>query len=187
MFSKKWLTPLFFFALITTSLTATCQQNIIKNGLFKQGLFSWSPYAPQSTSAKIEYSNSYSEYDLSDSHIGTYFVELDRNSGLQQKITAQPGEMYDLSFAYALRKKVGPIQLIIKNDDIVLLNKVFEDTTEVRHFHYTHIQFKVKKKSSVLKFYIKPTDHPDKGLLISDIFCIKSGSVNLNDFKSIRY
>jgi hypothetical protein len=187
MVSKKWFTFVFIYALATSSSTAICQQNIIKNGLFEQGTLNWSVYAPQSNSAKIEYSDSYSEYDLSDSHIGMHFVELDGNSGLQQKITAQPEEIYDLSFAYALRKEVGSIQLIIKNDDTVLLNKTFKDNMKLRHFHYTHIQFKVKKTSSMLKFYIKTTSNSDKGLLLSDIFCVKSGSVNLDDFKSIRY
>ncbi|MCP4437342.1 MAG: hypothetical protein GY810_00045 [Aureispira sp.] len=186
---KQFLAITLFAFLFNSNIGA---QNLLINGKFATNTEGWSVLlADKENPIKaqiIERADSYKEYGLADNYIGTNFVEIDAQSGIQQTVDVKTGETYILAFATAHRPDVGNKQFIIQINGDVVHTKTFKNDSKAGNFSYRYVEYTAKSDQAKIAFrVVSLSGADDQGVLLTDILFSHSDEVDLSKFSDMKY
>ncbi|WMX13413.1 MULTISPECIES: DUF642 domain-containing protein [unclassified Aureispira] len=183
---KSLLFSILFFSFTIYSFA---QDNLIKNGQFADGTNNWEVLLlnkDEPIKAHIEHSDGYKEYGLADNFVGTNFVELDQKSAIQQVIPTRKNGIYTLAFAFAPRPNAGTKQLIVTAGKKVIYTTTLNNSDDKGVFIYKTVNFTATENYTKIGFHAVSilSNEDDKGILLTDILCNLSSTVDVNRISS---
>lgn len=186
---KQLVVIFIFMAVLSSSAVA---QNLLKNGKFATNTDGWSVLlADKESPIKaqiIERGDSYKEYGLADNYIGTNFVEIDAQSGIQQIVEVKKGETYVLAFATAHRPNAGNKQFIVQINGDVVLTKTFKDNPKAGNFVYRYAEYTATSDQAKIAFRtVSLSGSEDLGILLTDLLFSKSDEIDISKYSDMKY
>lgn len=157
-------------------------QNLITNGHFTKDLEGWDIWKDKALpSTTMTVSNDYQAFNLADNFIGTNFVVLRDEAGIQQTFSVEPETEYILQFGWAQQQDATKKQLIIEINGEQVESFTVPITTEASRFKYENIHFTPHTETlSIAIYVVTPKGDSKKGVLISDVIFAKQGDASLN-------
>lgn len=172
-----------FFGSFLTSQAQNQNPNLINNPKFDAGTKSWE--IANANGNAIEISNDYKAYGLTDNFAGTYFVELDANSAVQQTIKTEKGKKYVFAFAYSHRPNAGDKQFIVLVNGKPFHTEKIANNAANGGFRQKALSFTAEGETSVVAFHTASLSGEDtQGVLLTDVLVGEESEVNLNLYYS---
>lgn len=186
---KQLVSIIIFTFLLSSSIGA---QNLLKNGKFASDTEGWSVLLANKESPIkaqiIERGDSYKEYGLADNYIGTNFVEIDAQSGIQQTVTVKKGQTYILAFATAHRPNAGDKQFIIQINGEVVHTKTFKNNAKAGNFTYRYTEYTATSDQAKIAFRaVSLSGSETQGILLTDILFSSSDEVDMSKYSDMKY